>query len=282
MHLIYKMARFSLRLRFSVGLLFFLFTCLPALSINLAADATNQDSHQIIRFAVVGYPPYTVIHDNMASGFDLEIVHKLARAIKHKVVLIKCPWKRCLKLVELGQLDMLSTAMYTKQRAEYMQYIQPEYLQTSIVFYSKKQKNLSIEKYEDLFGLMVGRELGSATFEPLESDGRITFKDYMKKKQLFDLLLSERIDILVGGRGALDYLAEKHGFTDKVTLQPYQHLGANVYFTVSKISLLIKHIASLNQAMKKLKKQGVLSVLFKQVSTGKNVNSYPLMHASGY
>ena len=280
MHLIYKMARSPQRLRFSVGFLIVIFTCLPALSSNLDTDATNQNSRHIIRFAVVGYPPYTVIDNNQASGFDLEIVHKLARAIEHNVELVKCPWKRCLKLVEQGQLDMLSTAMYTKQRAEYMQYIQPEYLQTSIVFYSKKQKNLSIEKYEDLFGLMVGRELGSATFEPLESDGRITFKDYMKKKQLFNLLLSERIDILVGGRGALDYLAEKHGFTDKVTLQPYQHLGANVYFTVSKKSLLIKHIASLNQAMKKLKEQGVLRALFKQVSTGKGFNRYPLMHAS--
>ncbi len=274
--LISKLACFSKLPRLFNVCLIMLTTLLSSLPV-LSSEQANE---KVIRFAVEGYPPYSIIDNNLASGIDLEIVHKLARALEHKVVLVKCPWKRCLKLVELGQLDLLSTAMYTKQRAKYMEYIQPEYLQTSIVFFSKKQRNISIKEYEDLLTFSLGRELGSATFEPLQSDTRIKFKDYMKKKQLFELLLSERIDILVGGRVALDYLAEKHGFTDKVTLQPYQYLGAKVYFTVSKKSLLIKHITSLNQAMKKLKEQGVLRALFKQVSTGKGFNRYPLMHAS--
>ncbi|MEH6343575.1 MAG: transporter substrate-binding domain-containing protein [Bermanella sp.] len=274
MHSIYKPAYLPKLPRLRAGLLIMLVAMLT----SQPAFPIDQANSQTIRFAVVGYPPYTIINDKQASGIDLDIVHKLAHTIKHNVVLVKCPWKRCLKLAELGKLDMLSTAMYTQKRSEYMAYIQPEYMQTSIVFFSKKTRNISIEKYEDLFSLTVGRELGSTTFEPLQSDNRITFKDYMKKKQLFDLLLSERIDILVGGKIALDYQAKKYGFAKKVTLQPYLYRGANVYFAVSKKSLLIEYLIPLNHAMKKLKKEGVLEVLFNQVSTGNKFKNYLLQN----
>ncbi len=116
-------------------------TSQPAFPTDQTNSQTNsQANSQTIRFSVAGYPPYTIIKDQHASGVDVGIVHKLAHAIKHNVVLIKCPWKRCLKLAELGQLDMLSTAMYTQKRSEYMAYIQPEYLQTSIVFLVKRPK----------------------------------------------------------------------------------------------------------------------------------------------
>ncbi len=124
----------------------------------------------------------------------------------------------------------------------------------------------------------MGRELGSATFEPLQSDNRITFKDYMKKKQLFDLLISKRIDILVGGKISLDYQAKKYGFAKKVTLQPYLYRGANVYFAVSKKSPVIEYLIPLNNAMKKLKKTGVLEVMFNQVSTGEKFKHYLLQN----
>lgn len=118
---------------------------LPTLSNHQATEPVNdQVKNQTIRFAVVGYPPYTIINDQQASGVDLDILHKLADAIDYKVVLIKCQWKRCLKLVELGQLDMLSTATYTKQHSEYKGFIQLEYLQTPIVFFSQKDTNVSI------------------------------------------------------------------------------------------------------------------------------------------
>lgn len=242
------------------------------LILNLVLALPTQANDKVIRFSVSAFPPFTIVKDKHVSGIDIDILQQLAKTIGHEILLIQCPWKRCLKLMEQGQIDMMATALYTQERAQYMEYIRPEYVRTAIAFYSAIKNKIQINQYDDLLSLTVGRELGSANFEPFNSDIRIIKKDFMEQTQLLHLLMAERIDVVVGGRVSMNYMIEQNDYGNNIIQQPYLHMGAKAYFTVSKKSKLMQFINPLTREMQTLQDNGFLNTVIDKVSSGEDFN----------
>ena len=63
-----------------------------------------------------GWPPYTYELDGSVKGYDIDVLDQLLKpeGIEYQVYML--PWKRCLKFVEDGTIDVVVSASGTKQR----------------------------------------------------------------------------------------------------------------------------------------------------------------------
>ena len=66
--------------------------------------------------------PYTFKKDGKAVGVHVDIVRKATEDLGDTVDLQPLPWKRCLKLGQLGKVDAVMSASYKDKRAAYAYY----------------------------------------------------------------------------------------------------------------------------------------------------------------
>ncbi len=234
----------------------------------LIALNTNMVNGDTFRQAATHYPPFTIISGNIVHGIDMEIVHKLASELDHKIELVPCPWKRCLKMMEQGEIDLLASVLFKESRDKYLAYIKPEYIHVNHVFYTKKNSSISIEHYTDLNSLVVGRELGAANFEPFDSDPGINKVDLLNNDQMLKLLLLGRVDAVVGEGTMLSYEASKNKLSNKITQQDFKKVGRPSHFTLSRKSRHINKENRLSSAMEKLRKSGYITKTINKYLTG--------------
>ena len=235
------------------------------LLVTLSSHPSFADT---LRQAATPYPPFTIINGNTVHGIDMEIIHKMAKELGHTIKLVPCPWKRCLKMMEQGELDLLASVLYQQEREKYMAYIKPQYIHVSHVFYTKKGSPIKIEKYHHLKSLVIGRELGAANFEPFDSDPSINKQDFLNNDQMLKLLLLGRVDAVVGEGTMLSYMASKNSLRNKITLQSFKQIGRAGHFTLSRKSKYIDKEDEFNRAMKKLSQNGHLQETINKYLTG--------------
>jgi len=66
--------------------------------------------------------PYTFVKDSKAAGVHVDIVRKAIEDLGDSVEFDPLPWKRCLKLGELGKYDAIMSASYKDDRAKFAFY----------------------------------------------------------------------------------------------------------------------------------------------------------------
>ena len=243
------------------------------LLVTLSSHPSFADT---LRQAATPYPPFTIINGNTVHGIDMEIIHKLAKELGHTIKLVPCPWKRCLKMMEQGEIDLLASVLFKQEREKYMAYIKPQYIHVSHVFYTKKGSPIKIKKYNDLHSLIIGRELGAVNFEPFDSDPKINKVDLINNDQMLKLLLLGRVDAVVGEGTMLSYVANKNGLSNKITLQSFKKIGRHSYFTLSRKSRHIDKENAFNLAMKKLSKNGQLQKTINKYLSGGKYNYFKI------
>lgn len=85
------------------------------------------------------------------GGIDLDIVREIARRMQLDVRFMRCPWVRCLRWLQEGRADLLTSAYKKPEREVFLEYFKEPYLESlPIAFYYKSAKNYAITKYEDL------------------------------------------------------------------------------------------------------------------------------------
>ena len=130
-----------LKMKMSVACFFFIIGMF--LNSNMVEAAT-------IKVAVEHFPPWSFTKPTV-GGINIEIINKLCKKLNLKIEYIKCPWNRCLHLMENGEADMLSGVLKRPEREKYLHFITPPYKTKSTkAFYLKKKGGVILKKFEDL------------------------------------------------------------------------------------------------------------------------------------
>ncbi len=240
---------------------------------------TSADN--IIKIAASDFPPYTIVSGENITGIDILLVNKLAQKIGLSIEYVKCPWKRCLKLMEHGGIDMLTGVYKRPEREEYMLFIEPHYTEATDTFYIATNNPLQIEHYDDLKDIFIGLERGIKIFEPFDSDSSLNKHEVNKLEQAIKMTRLGRLDTFVGATIHTDYLLLQKNYQTKFKRAKLVITGPDTYayFTLSKLSSYQSRIHEFNHTLKSLKQSGEIENILKLFRDGGNLPQYPLKKA---
>lgn len=161
-----------------------------------------------ISLAVDHSPPYSYIDgEKRPKGLLIDIMSRMARELDFSLTIMPCPFSRCLKLVEQGQVDMMGGLIHTKEREKTLQFLEPAYmvLNSSFVFYTLNDGGVNVNNYEELVGKRIGVMRGGVYFEQFDNDKRLNKVATPSEKTAMDLLFKGRLDLVVAVEATTDH-----------------------------------------------------------------------------
>lgn len=179
------------------------------------------------------------------NGPDAEILKAIAEKLIAKLEIRPAPFKRRLQLMKDGKIDFMSGLLKSPERENYIHYIFPPYKERSdTVFFISKGKSFLLKKYEDLYGMKIGTNLGSNYFPRFDNDTKLKKEAVSSGIPNFRKLLLGRIDtVIYPEAGGID-LIHKIGIADRVEMAEYRFARKKpVYIGISRKSRLMDNIS---------------------------------------
>ncbi|AZZ91832.1 transporter substrate-binding domain-containing protein [Hahella sp. KA22] len=243
-----------------IGALLLLVWSIAALAANSVNTPGAKQSKTEIRVAIDAWPPFRILDSEEGySGIDFDLWARLASELKLDIDYVRCPWVRCLKMMEDGSVDAMSGLALRPDRALYMDYLEPPYYSCSTVFYVRKGRGGIVQDYEDLYRIDVGIVTGSAYFQAFDEDEKINKVGVSTEKQLVDMLGRLRLTAIVGTDCQADYeIAQSpyKGQFDKAEYRPGN--SVDLYFAISKKSSFREKKDEFSQALTHLLQAGAI------------------------
>lgn len=142
---------------------------LMSVTVNvLAADVTPSTRPDLQGLSVrlcgnPAYPPVSwIAPDDRVQGVNAAVIRALLQPLGVKVDdLQNSNWRRCLKEVELGNVDIIS-GFRTEARQAYMSFLETPIVTESIYLYYPVDAPVPFFSWEDLSGLRVGVLMGDS------------------------------------------------------------------------------------------------------------------------
>ncbi len=103
-----------------LGMLLGLALCPPAIS----AEPPGCE----LRFALdTSFPPHIVLTSTQPEGLNVQMIQALAAQVGCTVRFVHSPWARALKLLQQGEIDVVSQLTYNQTRAKAIAFIGPHH-----------------------------------------------------------------------------------------------------------------------------------------------------------
>ena len=202
------------------------------------------------------YPPVTWINkDQQIDGINVAVIRRLLEPLNVTVDTYQdSNWRRCIKEVELGNVDILS-GFKTDVRQQSMIYLDAPIIRESIYLYYPLEHPLNFEGWEALAGLRVGVLMGDSFGNKVDAAlHKYPSLEFVSTQDQNLLKLADnRLDVVpMGGlSGQLDLrrlgLEDKIGYTETDVSDFW-------YLAISKKSFLVKWLPLLNQRLEQLLK----------------------------
>jgi polar amino acid transport system substrate-binding protein len=169
------------------------------------------------------YPPYQVL-GKTPHGSHITALTRLAKVLKKQIYFLEGPnFARCVKMLELGQVDVIVGLNKNKKRDEFAFYA-PYKLEDEHVFISSK--NNVIYNYADLKGKIIGVPRGTTYFEKFDKDTSLEKISIVSVDVGIQLLLKKRIEVIITSTLVADLLltnvAKEHLQTTTIKRRNYK------------------------------------------------------------
>lgn len=229
-------------------------------SLTLAADASRESlAGQEWHVVTDVWPPFRIEQATGLAGIDVELLKALSTSLGLRLRLSRAPWARCLKMLETGAADAMIGLAKSADRENYINYVPTSYYACSPRFYTLADMGRHVASYGDLEGLRVGYVAQSSYFEQFDSDTTLNKYSVPTERQLLDLLLSRRVDVMVGTDCQVDYELAEAGLLSRVVVSPYRpDFQTRLYLGISKKSRFAPRIALFDSAIRDLLANGTI------------------------
>jgi polar amino acid transport system substrate-binding protein len=226
--------------------LFTMYKLLAALLLFLGCFLTEAKQNKLVA-CVDEHPPYQYIAD-VPYGKHITALEILAEVLGKQLTFVKSPnIARCLSFLNAGSVDVIAGLNITKQRQEFTFYA-PFKLADQLTAVSKK--NITINKYSDFKGKIIGVPRGATYFAKFDNDDTLNKVAIQNEIVGLSMILKNRIDFMLGGPELLNIAPENEGYkalkASKINLQEdfsnITHFGFSVR---NKLAMSQEEITSL-------------------------------------
>ncbi|MFU2510338.1 substrate-binding periplasmic protein [Pseudoalteromonas sp. ASV78] len=231
--------------------------------VNYAYAAIQPNAAvQKISLAVDHAPPYSQINQNgEVSGAIVDIFQEMKKQLPFKLELVGCPFSRCVRMLEQGEVNAMGGLILTAKRQQRMQFVTPPYmvLRSSFVFYARQDSQLQIKNYDDLYGKKIAVMRGAAHFKRFDDDKKLIKVPVLAESTAIELLLKDRADLVIAVEDTADHamsvlnqpanklLKMQYRFNDTI----YGYLALSKQFSTTllaqQIEVLMKTMATNGQ-----------------------------------
>jgi polar amino acid transport system substrate-binding protein len=152
------------------------------------------------------WPPFRMLDEaGKLHGLDIDLLEQLSQRTGLRFEVLRAPWARGLAALEQGKADLMTGLARTPEREAYIRYLPRPYYACAPRLYTAREQAPALRGYAQLNGLNVGQVLGSAYFEPFDSDQSLRKTAVNNESQLLGMLARGRLDALVGTDCQVDY-----------------------------------------------------------------------------
>ena len=201
----------------------FLMASLAAITL-FTASAHAQD--KVLRVGTdATFPPMEFVQDGKRTGFDVELVEALGKAMGKQVEWVDIDFKGLIPGLISRRFDMAVSAIYiTDERKKVVDFGNSYYAGGLVVM--TKDANTSIKKLADLDGKKVSVQVGTKSVSYLqEYHPKVQRVEVEKNQEMFNLVEIGRADAAVTGKpAAYQYLRTRPGMRvleEQLTTEEY-------------------------------------------------------------
>lgn len=218
------------------------------------------------------FAPYIIQHEDSWRGINVELLQRLVQEIGCELEFIHSPWLRSLKLIEQGELDVLSHLSYNTERSRQFAFIGP-HQQESIYLVGLASAFSGITGVEQLHdkntagivALLNGAYYGDQLDSILnDADNRTRFVFIRGNEDKQALLLNGRVQGVLEDIAAYHYWKELSGLSKADYVPLFQVHQSLVYFGFNLNTISSIQLKQLEQAWQKLYEDGTLAAIVKK------------------
>lgn len=229
---------------------------------TILMTASPARAEEVLRVAFSEHPPWKVLDENgEPDGIDIEMLRLLAARLDLKLEFVHFPFKRCLKMVEIGEIDVMTGVLHRPERDRLFHFIAPPYKTTSNkAFFALKGRKPHLKEHEDLYSLHIGTGLGAKYHPAFDNDPLIKKYPTTTPGLTIRMLLAGRIHAFIMTEATGEYRIAKQGLSDRIVKLDYGYRDPqSVHMVLSKASPHAERLPEFNQAMKELVEGGSLT-----------------------
>lgn len=248
--------------------------CAAVLLISpLYCAAQNNAASLTLKHGSLGLDQLSIIKDGkVLGGLKAELLDEIADRLGWKVEHSYCPFQRCLRSMQSGDLDIMVFIAVNEERREYLDFVQIWSIPRKIPFYMMDGQQHRLQRFEDLYQLRVGVVNGFAYFKRFDTDPMIKKVVVQHERQLPRMIIAGRIDAYIAFDQRRESLLQQH---PQLVSPPFSHgFSDTALFAISKHSPLALRADELERAALSVIKDGTMARLWTKF-LGDNPPPYP-------
>ena len=232
---------------------------LAAAALSLVATSVHAQDNLLRVGTDATFPPMEYVDNGKRTGFDIELVEALAKAMGKQVEWVDIDFKGLIPGLVSKRFDMAVSAIYiTDERKKVVDFTDSYYAGGLVVMV--KDSNAGIKKVADLDGKKVSVQVGTKSVGYLtEKHPKVQRVEVEKNQEMFSLVEIGRADAAVTGKpAAFQYVRTRGGMRvldEQLTTEEY---GMAVRKDTPELTKAV------NAALVKVKADGTYAALVKK------------------
>lgn len=189
-----------------------------------------------------------VVEQSHESNLDLvgdPIVYQVLKTLGVELEIVECPWVRCLRLLELGEADIVDHVFFTQARARYLTYLPEPYIKRDYEFrfYALNTSDIELNQLSDLQGKSISTIKGDAYFPEFDHDATLIKYPTLSHIQAIQMVLKGRIDLVITSPALNHDVVRRVDTESQLKELAFKHsVKRGVFLAVSKQSSWSEHI----------------------------------------
>lgn len=227
------------------------------MALSLAAGA--QQGTETVRALTVTVganhaPPYRIIKSGPPSGLYVEIFQQITDRLGWKAHYREAPFRRVLKMLHQGEVDVMLGALETPDRDDMMVFVVQAFPPERRLFLYINESN-RIESYADLYGKTVGVLEGASYFKRFDNDEKLHKEAAPRYENLMLMMEKGRVDVVVAPELVGLYTVRKLG--KPINVSPFYMPGERSWIAVAKTSPVLEYSDDIRAAFKLIEAEGI-------------------------
>lgn len=165
------------------------------------------------------WPPYAYLEEGKATGIDVDIALSVLSQLGMEAIIEIMPWKRSLLHVKAKKADAILSASVTNSRKNFLHFPVEPISSGTTVFFIRSKDEVEIGGLRSLEDLNVVAMLGYKYCPELDSTNLLLSAARVTTlEQSFNMLINERVDLVVAVDAVGLYKAQEMGISDDVKI----------------------------------------------------------------